>query len=98
MIQLNPTIPFDTPKGKGFAHFVIDYGQEHNLLWVVFLNESGECWTFSNQLVRLDKNETLGIRVQSGTEIAKEKTGPLPSHNGSFPLPLQPVFEPNWKC
>ena len=30
------SILLETPKGKGFAHFVIDYSQEHNLLWVVF--------------------------------------------------------------
>jgi hypothetical protein len=43
MIQLNPTLPLETPRGKGFAHFVIDYSQEHDLLWVVFLDDSGEC-------------------------------------------------------
>ncbi len=60
MIQLNPTIPLITPKGKGFAHFLIDYSQEHDLLWVVFLNESGECWTFPNAEIRIDNNFSLG--------------------------------------
>lgn len=62
MLQLNPTVPLDTPRGPGFAHFLIDYGQEHHLLWVVFLNESGECWTFANPDVRLAKNPTMGVR------------------------------------
>ena len=60
--QLNPTIPLDTPKGKGRAHLVIDYGEEHHLLWVVFLDSSGESWTFPNPQVRLRPNPTMGVR------------------------------------
>jgi hypothetical protein len=59
MIQLNPTVPVVTPKGKGFAHFLIDYGQEHHLLWVVFLDNNGECWTFANPEVRVQANPTM---------------------------------------
>ena len=33
--QLNPPIPLTvTDKGDGMAFAVIDYGAEHNLLWV----------------------------------------------------------------
>jgi hypothetical protein len=60
IVQLNPTIPLITPKGKGFAHLVIDYSQEHDLMWVVFINESGECWTFKNSEVRIVDNLSLG--------------------------------------
>lgn len=63
-MQLNPTIPLDTPKGPGFAHALIDYGQEHDLIWVVFINETGECWSFRNPEVRLQTNITMG-RVAS---------------------------------
>ena len=59
MIQLNPTIPVITPKGKGWAFFCIDRSQEHDLEWVVFLNETGECWTFRNSEIRVQKNYTL---------------------------------------
>lgn len=58
--QLNPALPLLTPKGKGWAHFVIDYSQEHDLLWVVFLNETGECWTFPNPEIQIDHNISLG--------------------------------------
>lgn len=58
--QLNPMIPVDTPRGSGYAIGVIDYSQEHDLLWVVFLDESRECWTFSNPEIRAPKNITLG--------------------------------------
>lgn len=60
MIQLNPALPMKTPKGDGWAHFLIDYSQEHDLLWVVFLNSNGECWTVSNRDIRLDANWSLG--------------------------------------
>jgi hypothetical protein len=59
MIQLNPTIPVITPKGNGWAFFLIDRSQEHNFEWVVFLDHSGECWTFCNSEIRIQKNYTL---------------------------------------
>jgi hypothetical protein len=63
MLQLNPPMPVQTPKGEGLAHIVIDYGAEHHLLWVVFLDESGECWTFSNPDIRAQKNVTMGRNI-----------------------------------
>jgi hypothetical protein len=60
IIQLNPPLPLDTPKGRGWAHLLIDYSQEHDLLWVVFLNENGECWTLPNSDVRMVNNFSLG--------------------------------------
>jgi len=30
--QLNPPLALDTVKGQGWAHFVIDYGPEHDLM------------------------------------------------------------------
>lgn len=63
MIQLNPSLPLVTPKGKGNAFFIIDYGEEHSLLWVVFLEDSGECWTFRNEQIRLQNNFTMRPKV-----------------------------------
>jgi hypothetical protein len=59
ILQLDPPIPLSTPKGDGFAHLVIDYSQEHSLLWVVFIDATAECWTFKNSQVRLQPNITL---------------------------------------
>lgn len=59
MIQLNPPVPLLTPKGEAMAHILIDYGQEHHLLWVCFLDETGECWTFNNRLVRIQPNYSM---------------------------------------
>lgn len=63
ILQLDPPICLHTKKGKGFAHFLIDYGIETDLYWVVFLNETGECWTFSNTEIRIENNITIGRQV-----------------------------------
>jgi hypothetical protein len=60
--QLNPPLPLETSKGGGWAHFLIDYGPESALLWVVFLDADGACWTVPNQEVRMCMNWTLGRR------------------------------------
>jgi hypothetical protein len=60
ILQLKPSMPVVTPKGKGIAYYLIDYGPEHNLQWVVFLDKNGECWTFQNPEIRAQKNITLG--------------------------------------
>ena len=76
MLQLHTPIPVETPKGAAFAHLIIDYGQEHNLLFVCFLNESGESWTFPAKDVRLERNLTMGIRgkMSSDQVAVAEKT------------------------
>lgn len=59
--QLNPTMPvYVQGKGDGYAVAVIDYGQEHNLIWVTALNESGEIWCAPNPTVRMTTNWTMG--------------------------------------
>lgn len=61
-VQLNPPLPLETSKGAGWAHFVIDYGPEAALLWVVFMDEDGACWTVPNAEVRMSYNWTMGRR------------------------------------
>lgn len=60
LVQLNPQIELDTPKGTGLAWFVIDYGIEHDLMYTVAIHATGELWTFSNREVRATKNITAG--------------------------------------
>lgn len=61
MIQLNPSIPVYIPHRamKGYALGWIDYSQEHNLMWVVAM-DNNEIWIFENHQVRMQDNETLG--------------------------------------
>lgn len=59
--QLNPPIPLKViDKGDGMAIGVIDYGAEHNLLWVTAINATGEIWCAPNPKVRMQKNWSLG--------------------------------------
>ena len=68
MIRIDPPIPLLTPKGKALAHFLIDYGFEHDLYWVCFQEESGECWTWNNKDIRAQNNITAG-RINIPKEI-----------------------------
>src|SRR6185437_3412272 len=68
-VQLNPAIPIEVvenesgiPTGKGLAVGVIDYSAEMHLMWVVFLDESGQCWTVQNPYIRAQANLTIGRR------------------------------------
>ncbi len=60
ILQLNPTIPMWTEKGVGYAIAIIDYSQEHSILWLIALNETGEIWAMPNEDVRLVRNYSLG--------------------------------------
>lgn len=63
--QPNPQIPLKTEKGNGQAIAVIDYSEEHNLMWVVILDESGEIWTLPNDKVRGFENYSIGRKKPS---------------------------------
>ena len=58
-LQLNPPLWLKTPKGIGLCHFLIDYGPEHDLLWVVAQDGTGEIWTWPNTQVRFIPNLSL---------------------------------------
>lgn len=60
MLKLDPPIPVETPKGKGYAIFIRDYSLEYDDMWTVVLDSNGEFWTFNNKDVRAQKNYTLG--------------------------------------
>ncbi len=84
VVQLSPPIPLETPKGKGYAHFMIDYSQEHDLHWVVFIDETGECWTFNNREIRIQTNLTMGRSKSS--PIAQPKAPTENVERGPFPF------------
>ena len=58
--QLNPTIPIIrcSDDMKGYAFMVIDYSQEHHLLFVCAM-DNGEIWTLNNKEIRVQKNISL---------------------------------------
>ena len=60
ILQLNPMIPIYSLQHKieGYAFLVIDYSQEHNLLFTCAL-DNGEIWTLNNKEIRFCKNISL---------------------------------------
>lgn len=74
--QLNPPLPLETSKGGGWAHFVIDYGPEAALLWVVFMDADGACWTVPNPEVRMSFNWTMGRRKPEDIEKPDQQDRP----------------------
>lgn len=60
ILQLNPPLWLDTPKGQALAHFMIDRGIDCDIEWVCFQQETGECWTWLNPDVKILGNTTIG--------------------------------------
>ena len=73
ILQLNPPLPLETAKGAGWAHFVIDYGAESALLWVVFMDSDGACWTMPNAEIRMGWNWTMGRRKPDDLEASSKQ-------------------------
>lgn len=66
ILQLDPPLPLWTNKGTGVAHFLIDYGLEFDLMWVVFLDDTGQCWSLRNTDVRAMPNISYGATRPEG--------------------------------
>jgi hypothetical protein len=58
VLQLNPTIPMITPRGNGYALFLINESDEHHIQWVV-AQDDGTIWTWMNPDVRMQQNITM---------------------------------------
>ena len=69
---------------SGLGAFVIDYGPESALLWVVFMDADGACWTVPNFEVRISYNWTLGRRKAGDTSTAPTASPDTPVR---FPRP-----------
>lgn len=75
--QLDPPLPvLVLEKGQGLAFAVIDYGVEHNLIWVTALDDSGEIWCAPNPKVRMQSNWSMGRDKDPAVRILPE--GALP--------------------
>lgn len=61
ILQLNPMLPvYVTGKGTGYAFALIDYSQEHHLVYVVAMDDTGEVWSVENPDIRVQWNITIG--------------------------------------
>jgi hypothetical protein len=72
LTQLNPPLPLHTSRGDGLAHFVIDYGPESDLIWVVFMDKDGACWSVPNPEVRMKFNWSMGRRPAQDDAAAEK--------------------------
>lgn len=66
LTQLSPPIPFYvvSKDDTGVAYAVIDYSPEHNLIWVIAMDKSGEIWSCPNSDVRAVKNYSVGREIK----------------------------------
>jgi hypothetical protein len=64
MLQLNPMIPIKrvSDNREGYAFIVIDYSQEHYVLFTCAM-DNGEIWTLSNKEIRFCSNMSLGRKL-----------------------------------
>jgi hypothetical protein len=51
-------------KMEGYAFLVIDYSQEHNLLFTCAMDD-GQIWTLSNLEIRFCKNASLNRLINN---------------------------------
>lgn len=60
MLQLNPMLPIvrNSDGMKGFAFLVIDYSQEHDLVFTCAMDD-GQIWTLSNKVITFANNISL---------------------------------------
>ena len=68
MLQLSPVLEVDTPRGRGHAEFLIDYGPEADLLWVVVMRDTGEIWTLRNADIRATANVSIRRKLAARTD------------------------------
>lgn len=98
LMQLNPPLPLETPKGKAWAVAMLDYGPQWDLQWVTFLHETGECWTFLNSDIRQGDNYTFGIGKPSAinhVQVRPQVNGHNGHHNsnGHAPIAMRPAMD-----
>ncbi|GGC35666.1 hypothetical protein GCM10011371_23800 [Novosphingobium marinum] len=83
--QLSPAIPLHVlERGDGLAVGVIDYGEEHDLIWVTAIDATGEVWCAPNHKVRFGKNWTMGRGENPLVAESKAKSRHVPQIQDSI--------------
>ena len=59
--EVQQLLEVETPHGRGFALFIIDYGPQANTCWVVASKENGRIRHYDSNNVALVKNYTFQI-------------------------------------
>lgn len=71
IIEINNLLWLQSDKGQGRAIFLIDYGPDSDLYWVI-AGDNGQIWTVENAKVEILENWTLG---RSRVQKLKKKHG-----------------------
>jgi hypothetical protein len=81
--QLDPPLPIHVlERGDGLAFGLIDYGPEHNLIWVTAIDATGEIWCAPNPKVRMQANWTMGRPRPQVREKFKPDLKAIEASNG----------------
>jgi len=67
ILQLDPPLDVIGPDGPSLAYFIRDYSPEADDYWTVVPThgpKAGQFWTYSNSLIRMGDNVTLGRVVK----------------------------------
>jgi hypothetical protein len=69
------------------------YGPEATLLWVVFMDEDGACWTVPNAEVRMSYNWTMGRRKPEDRDVERSssQTASLPQESATLRVISRPT-------
>lgn len=66
--QLNPQLSVVVLKDgkwiKGYAFAILDYSQDHDLMFIIALDDTGEIWIVPNDEVRMENNWSLKRRIK----------------------------------
>ena len=73
--QLRDPIHVITPRGKGWCHFLLDYGVNADVIWGTVLDNGGECWWCPNHLIRVSGNWSIGQKAGELETTRAPKTG-----------------------
>lgn len=73
LTQLDPPIPLHVlGREDGYALAVIDYGPEHNLLWVTAIDATGEIWCAPNPEVRMQASWSMGRAKPMAVRVSQQ--------------------------
>ena len=71
MIEIKSPIPLiivdnpdGIPTGKGRAYFMDDGSIDEDIVWVIAMDATGECWSVRNRYIRFVPNRTYGRKNQ----------------------------------
>ncbi len=77
ILRLDPSIPVQTPLGKARAFIMLDYSEDHNLMWVCAIDATGAIWTFSNPEIRIQSNQTLNTQCEFSSKPLDNQNKPV---------------------